>query len=293
LFPTKLSRRRFLYTTALAAGSSLALGIDGFAELNRISVVKLEISLLRLPTAFDGFSIAQLSDFHYDRFTAGPIQRAVEMVNQLAPDLVVLTGDFVTAPILEHGYSPMSKAAAAAPIELCATELEKLRAPAGCFAVLGNHDISTDSGRVAHTLGEHRIPVLRNRSVALERGRERIWLAGIDDAFKGRADINRALAAIPANEATILLAHEPDFADVAAGRGIDLQLSGHSHGGQIWIPGIGAPWLPPLARKYPRGLYRVGSLILYTNIGIGTIRVPLRINCPPEITFIRLRAAAA
>ncbi|MBV9624385.1 MAG: metallophosphoesterase, partial [Acidobacteria bacterium] len=226
----------------MAGASAVALGIDGFAESNRIALVKLEVPLLRLPAAFDGFSIAQLSDFHYDHFTAAPIQKAVEMVNQLAPDLIVLTGDFVTAPIVEHS---LSRKEAAAPIEDCARELERLTAPAGCFAVLGNHDISTDSNRVAHTLAEHRIPVLRNRALALERGRERIWLAGIDDAFKGRADITRTLDPVPANETTILLAHEPDFADVAAHHVIDLQLSGHSHGGQIWVPAVGAPWLPP------------------------------------------------
>ena len=274
--------------TALAAGSTAALGVDGFAESNRLTVVKLEIPLRRLPQGFDGFTIAQLSDFHYDRFTAAPIEKAVEVVNQLRADLIVLTGDFVTAPFIEQPYTLRK---AATPITACAAELEALRAEAGCFAVLGNHDVSTDPARVAGTLGEYRLPVLRNRSVPLERGRERVWLAGIDDAFKGRADLSRALSGIPANEATILLAHEPDFADLAARRAVDLQLSGHSHGGQIWIPGLGAPWLPPLARKYPRGLYRVGNLTLYTNIGIGTIRVPLRINCPPEVTLITLRAA--
>jgi len=91
---------------------------------------------------------------------------------------------------------------------------------------------------------------------------------------------------------TILLAHEPDFADEVAFAPVHLQLAGHSHGGQIWIPGIGAPWLPQLARKYPRGLYQIGKLILYTNLGLGTIRMPVRINCPPEVTLITLRAAA-
>jgi predicted MPP superfamily phosphohydrolase len=88
---------------------------------------------------------------------------------------------------------------------------------------------------------------------------------------------------------TILLAHEPDFADEVMFAPVDLQLAGHSHGGQIWIPGIGAPWLPQLARKYPRGLYQLGKLTLYTNLGIGTIRVPVRLNCPPEVTLITLR----
>jgi len=88
-----------------------------------------------------------------------------------------------------------------------------------------------------------------------------------------------------------LLVHEPDFADDAALYPVDLQLSGHSHGGQIWLPGIGAPWLPLYARRYPRGLRRIGQLTLYTNLGLGTIRVPIRLNCPPEVTLLTLRSS--
>jgi predicted MPP superfamily phosphohydrolase len=104
--------------------------------------------------------------------------------------------------------------------------------------------------------------------------------------------MDQTLRGIPPVEATILLAHEPDFADEAANYPIDLQLSGHSHGGQIWIPVIGAPWLPPMSRRYPRGLYRVKDLTLYTNMGIGTIHAPIRLNCPPEVTLITLRSQA-
>src|SRR6185312_15178332 len=104
--------------------------------------------------------------------------------------------------------------------------------------------------------------------------------------LEAQPDLGAAIEKIPSGETTILLAHEPDFAEEAALNSVDLQLSGHSHGGQIWIPGIGAPWLPPLGRRYPRGMYNVGNLVLYTNIGIGTIRAPIRINCVPEVTLI-------
>jgi hypothetical protein len=134
------------------------------------------------------------------------------------------------------------------------------------------------------------MPVLANRAVPLERGKDRIWLAGVDDVLKGRPDLAMALAGIPASECTILLAHEPDFADEASVMAVDLQLSGHSHGGQIWLPGLGAPWLPPLARRYPRGLYKIRETTLYTNVGLGTIHAPVRLNCPPEITLITLRS---
>jgi predicted MPP superfamily phosphohydrolase len=265
-----------------------ALGADGFVESNHPHVVKLEIPLARLPESFDGLTIAQLSDFHYeDHFSVVPIRKAVETVQSLRPDVIVLTGDFVTVPIIERPDSLRRALNTAAP---CAEILQELHAPLGRFAVLGNHDGEAGPVRITHTLGEHGIPVLRNQSVPLERGTHRLWLAGIDDVLRGEPDLGVTLEKIPANEATILLAHEPDFADESSLQAVDLQLSGHSHGGQIWIPGIGAPWLPPLSRRYPRGLYRISKLILYTNVGIGTIHAPIRINCPPEITLITLRA---
>jgi predicted MPP superfamily phosphohydrolase len=242
-----------------------------------------------LPHAFDGFTIAQLSDFHYeDHFSVMPIRKAVEIVNALHPDLVVLTGDFVTVPWLDEPPEKLRRYAQTA--EPCARILQELQAPMGRFSILGNHDVASDPARVVRTLRDHHLPALLNRSVSLERGKGRIWLAGIDDVMEGRPDLGLALANIPSAECTVLLAHEPDFADEASLLPVDLQLSGHSHGGQVWLPGIGAPWLPPLGRRYPRGLYKVGDMTLYTNIGIGTIRAPIRLNCPPEITLITLRS---
>ena len=267
------------------------LGADGFVQSNHPKIKDVEIVLARLPAAFDGFTIVQLSDFHYERhFSAVPISKAIGVANGLRPDLVVLTGDFVTVPILSHH----SKAArsAANDAEPCAQLLRQLRAPHGRFAVLGNHDAASDPTRVAGALKNNDISVLRNRGVPIEREGSRFWLAGIDDALEGVPDLSAAISEVPSGEAVILLAHEPDFADDAAGSGIDLQLSGHSHGGQVWIPGIGAPWLPPMGKKYPRGRYTVRGLPLYTNIGIGTIRVPVRLNAPPEVTLITLKSGA-
>jgi predicted MPP superfamily phosphohydrolase len=173
----------------------------------------------------------------------------------------------------------------------CASLLRQIVAPK--YAILGNHDADANPKMISGALRDQGIPVLRNQSVPLERGANRLWLAGLDDRLKGKPDLDATLRNIPTSECTVLLVHEPDFADHASFAAIDLQLSGHSHGGQIWIPGIGAPWLPPLGRRYPRGLYRIDNLTLYTNIGIGTIRAPIRINCPPEITLITLRAAPA
>jgi uncharacterized protein len=267
------------------------MGIDGYSEASHPRVTKLEIRLVRLPEAFDGFTIAQLSDFHYeDHFSVVPIRKAVEVVNDLHADLVVLTGDFVTVPFFSHARRRYPESARNA--ESCADTLHNLRGAVGRFAVLGNHDSASNPVRITGALKDHGIPVLSNRSVPIERGASRFWLAGIDDVLEGQPDLGATLAEIPVGEAVVLLAHEPDFADESSLNPVDLQLSGHSHGGQVWIPGIGAPWLPALAKKYPRGRYKVGNLTLYTNIGIGTIHAPIRLNCTPEVTLITLRAHA-
>jgi uncharacterized protein len=282
------TRRQFLYTGAAAAAGIAALGTDGYFESYRLQLKKIEIPLRRLPHQFDGFTIVQLSDFHYEEeFSAVPIRRSVELVNSLNPDLVVFTGDFVTVPMLSLGsHATLASANAVFP---CAAILSHIKSRMGSYAVLGNHDAYANPALVASGLRSHGIPLLKNSCVPIERDGTRFWLAGIDDALEGRPDLGAAIKKIPPGETIILLAHEPDFADKAALTPVDLQLSGHSHGGQIWIPGIGAPWLPSLARKYPRGFYKVENMVLYTNIGIGTIRAPVRINCIPEVTHITLR----
>jgi uncharacterized protein len=281
----KISRRKFLYTGA-AAGAGLVVTADGFIEGNHPHIVRQEITLARLPRSFDGFTIAHLSDFHYEsHFSVVPIRKSVDLVNQLRPDLAVLTGDFVTVPTFERERFLRKAAETALP---CAALLQGIKAPK--YAILGNHDAIANPPLIVGALEDHGIPVLRNASMPIERGSGRIWLAGIDDLLRGTPSMEKTLAGIPPDETTVLLAHEPDYADQASRFPVDLQLSGHSHGGQIWLPVIGAPWLPPMAREYPRGLYRIRNLTLYTNLGIGTIRVPIRINCRPEVTFITLRA---
>ena len=286
-FPT---RRKFLYASAAAAAmGTVAIGEGTIFEANRPQLVSLEVSLPRLRESWDGFRIAQLSDFHYDDyFSVIPLRKAIEMVNGLQPDLVVLTGDFVTSPLKESVRQKGNAAAMA--IEPCAQFLSRLRAPSGILGVLGNHDLSTNAAHIIDVLRFHAIPVLRNRSVSIARDGQRLWFAGVDDILRGKPDLKRALEGIPQTEPVVLLAHEPDWADYVARYPVDLQLSGHSHGGQIRLPLIGAPYLPELGRKYPRGLRRIGSLALYTNVGVGTILIPMRLNCPPEVTLITLRA---
>lgn len=283
------TRRQFLYTGAASLAGAVGLGTDGYLESYHLQLKKVEIHLRRLHHEFDGFTIAQLSDFHYEEnFSAFPTRHSVGLVNNLRPDLIVLTGDFITVPLVKFSHHASLEAAKTA--VPCADVLQHLHAPMGRFAVLGNHDAYSNPELVTDALQSRGIRVLKNACMPVERAGKRFWLSGIDDALEGQPDLGAAIAKIPPGETIILLAHEPDFADEAALSPVDLQLSGHSHGGQIWIPGVGAPWLPPLARKYPRGLYQIENMMLYTNIGIGTIRAPIRINCIPEVTLITLRS---
>lgn len=264
----------------------MALGVDTvLLEPNRPRLVRKEIRLRRWPSHLDGFNVALLSDFHYDPyFSIHPLRSAIKMVNDLRPELIVLTGDFVSVPFV---YGDNEKAADAA--EPCAQMLRQMQAPYGLWAVLGNHDVFTDPDRVTDALKSHEIQVLGNRAVPIEANGARFWLAGVDDVLGRTADLDEALHNVPSGEATVLLAHEPDYADEVARYPVDLQLSGHSHGGQVRIPFIRPLYLPDLARKYIWGLYQIGNLTLYTNPGIGTVEVPVRLNCPPELTLITIR----
>src|SRR6266851_2527032 len=276
-------RAGFVATAIVLSAGSGALS----TALDEPVIEYVDIRMPRLPQAFDGFRIVQLSDFHYDPFFDDSIiQSAVAKTNELKPDLVVLTGDYVTQHKL---YGRRQSAHVAEP---CGRLLQGIRSRLGTFAVLGNHDVMTDPNFVTATLGSNGVRVLRNVSVPFERERTRIWLAGVDDVLEKHNDLDQTLKNIPSGESTIVLVHEPDYADVVSRRQVDLQLSGHSHGGQVRLPFIGAPYLPPLARKYPWALRKVRNLLLYTNRGLGTIGVPLRLNCPPEITVVTLRTTA-
>jgi predicted MPP superfamily phosphohydrolase len=285
----RLTRRRLL-ATGISTAAAAALGVTGyhgFREARQLSFNQVMISVRQLPYEFEGCTIAHLSDFHYHPvFTAKAIREAIYLVNRLNPYIVVLTGDFVTVAYLS--LRRKSKAAIRAQAEPCAELLSQLRAKGGIFAVLGNHDQCSQPDVVMYSLQARGIRVLRNEAVPLQKGGNRLWVTGVGDVLEDAADLDLALRNIPRQEPTILLAHEPDFADEVAESPVDVQLSGHSHGGQIRLPFIGPPYLPELARKYPWGLRRVGELNLYTNCGLGTIEVPVRWNCPPEVTLIRL-----
>jgi uncharacterized protein len=284
-----ITRRNFIYLAATAAG---AIAVDSILiEPNRPRIVRRDISLRRWPARLEGFTIALLSDLHYDPyFSEHPLHAAISMVNDLRPDLIVLTGDFVSIPVLNSNRERRHRAAFAA--EPCARLTRQMQARNGLWAVLGNQDVATDPGVVTSALQAEGIQILANQSAAIESAGARFWLSGVRDVLNGKADLDLTLLQVPDDEAVILLAHEPDYADYVARHAVDLQLSGHSHGGQIRIPLVGPPYLPPLARKYVRGLYRIAGLTLYTNSGLGTFGLPIRWNCPPEITLLTLHRSA-
>jgi uncharacterized protein len=283
-----LTRRSFFKLGASVAVTAIAVDASVF-EPNDPKLVELTLPIKRLPAVWDGLRIAQLSDFHYDDdFSVVPLRKAVETLNRLQPDIILLTGDFVSS---SYFVSRRKKAADA--IEPCSKLLSQLKAKIGLFGCLGNHDGATDPDRIFDVLQRRNIKMLRNHSLPLERDGKRLWLAGLDDVIEGSADLGITLHKIPADEAVVLMAHEPDFATQVAKHAVDLQLSGHSHGGQVRIPLIGAPILPELGVKFPKGLYKVGGLTLYTNVGIGTVTLPVRFACPPEITLITLKSSSS
>ena len=275
------TRRDFLKLAGVAA-----LGLPLYAgEISRheISVLRVTITLPRLPDTFRGLTIAQLSDLHYAEYTeAYFIKQVVERVNRLKPDVVVYTGDYIT-----NGFWSVKDTLRFA--GECAEMLARVQCPVR-YAVLGNHDCARKIfwHAVPDALEVHNIPVLGNRAIPLERDGARLWFAGTGDALVHDVYLDKAIPAAGSDEPVILLAHEPDILPIVVRHNVDLMLSGHTHGGQIRIPFLPPMFLPQLGKDYVHGLYRLGPTQLYVNRGIGTVNLPFRFNCPPEITLITL-----
>ncbi len=260
---------------------------SGEIARHEIDIVPRTFPIRNLPAPFHGYRIIQLSDIHLDEYTE-PIflEHIVRKVNALAPDLVLLTGDFVT-----HGSLTFVAGRHAA--HRCAEILSTLTAPLR-YAILGNHDVAVNAPMVIHALTSHGTPVLVNQHVAIEKNGERIWICGLEDPGTSHPDMDLTVPAKP-GAPVILLSHEPDYADtvVAHPRGsfVDLMLAGHSHGGQVRLPFLGPLILPPMGERYPEGLYHFGQMQLYVNRGLGTVGLPFRLNCPPEVTVLTLHPA--
>jgi uncharacterized protein len=234
------------------------------------------IPIMNLPASLEGFTIVQLTDIHlYPLTQPETVRHAIELANSLKPDVTVLTGDYVWRELdAIHELAPI---------------LSGLNAHHGIYLTLGNHDYWTDATVIKSASVQEGMPMLVNQGVSLSQGGSRVFLGGLDDGWSGHPDLGRTLEGARAGDVVVLLCHEPDLADLYYKDGrISLQLSGHTHAGQIRLPGLGALVHPYLGKKYEMGLYRVGEMWLYTNRGIGCISEPVRFNCPPEVTEFTL-----
>jgi len=274
-----LNRRSFLKIGGLSLFAGLGVTIS-LAWLNNeyenLVVESIQIPMANLPSALEGFRIVQISDIHlYPITTIEFVNQAIEIANQLNPDLIVLSGDYVWHEVEAiHDLTPA---------------LARLNARYGVYASLGNHDLWTNVNVITRAFESERLPLMVNQGLPISVGDARLYLASLDDGWSGQPDLEAAMQDWKPGDATVLLMHEPDLADRYAQDGrINLQLSGHSHGGQIRFPIIGAMITPYLSWKYPLGLYNINGMWLYTNRGLGTTNVPLRVNCAPEITEIIL-----
>jgi len=282
----KISRRSFLSNIFKVLAGLLLTPVTGYsyaryAEPGWLAVKQIPLTLKRLPASFDGMRIVQFSDVHLGfHYTVEQLGMLVERIQSLKPDLICFTGDLFDSTTGQDG-------------EPAAQVLSRLQAPLGKAAVLGNHDYyGKEQDKITAILTQGGFNVLTNRSLPLKRGKERIWLSGVDDMWDGKPDLGEALKKTAANEeCVILLSHCPDFADTALKHPVDLQLSGHSHGGQVRLPFYGHIITPEYGKKYVDGLYRLGDgkLQVYTNRGIGVSVYPIRFWCRPELTVFTLR----
>ena len=276
-----LTRRDFL--GGLAAAPLVAVSATAaYATLiapHNYEVTETDILIRDLPERFEGFRITQLTDVHHSRILGlEEVQRVVELAKLTKPDLLVLTGDYTTT------YRRF--------IEPCAEVLGGLSAPEGVWAVLGNHDHYTDPELTTRALVRNHITVLNNANTTIRRGPDAIQLAGIDDWSWNGTDWTRAFFGLDRKGPSILLSHQPNVLDFDEAQGASLILSGHTHGGQIKLPFIGAPArFATMDLKYASGLFRRGQTQLYVSRGTGVIGLPVRFGVRPEIAVLRLRRA--
>ncbi len=250
-----------------------------FAAGRPPELVEIDMQVCKQEKCLEGLRIGQLTDLHLGPvISVDYIQKAVRQLMEHKPDVIVLTGDFVS------GGSHYAKLIPAA--------LEGLSAPLGVYAVRGNHDLWVkEPNAILDALEESGAQVLLNRGVEIEYNGSALWLAGVDDVWEGHMDLDKALHGASDEIPHLLLCHEPDYAVEALKQGVGLQLSGHTHGGQIRLRG--KPLIRPLhGRNYVAGLYNLGdgAMQLYVSRGIGSGFPPLRYDCPPEVTLVTLGA---
>lgn len=279
--PNLPTRRQFLrgLVAAPLVGVSATAAYTRLIEPYAYWISETDIFIRDLPERFEGFRITQLTDIHHSRILGiNEVQRVVALAQHTKPDLFVLTGDYSTS---YRRY-----------IEPCAEALARLSAPEGVWAVLGNHDHYTDPELTTRALRRHHIAVLDNAHTVLRRGPDSLQLSGIDDWTWNAVDWTRAFSGLQAGTPTILLSHQPTVLDLEQTSKVSLIISGHTHGGQLKFPWLGAPArFATTHLKYARGLFRRGDTQLYVSSGTGVIGLPLRFGVRPEIAVLRLRRA--
>lgn len=245
---------------------------------------KITLTLPDLPTAFDGYRVVQLSDFHIGGrgWSAPLIRRAAELAAAQYADLLVLTGDFFeTTPA----------------IQTCPELFGDLQARDGVLAVLGNHDYAdraVRARRIIEALQDLGIRVLRNEPHRVRRGDQELWVVGVDDPYSGHDNLPNALRGVPASARPIMLAHYPDFTWNLPPHRFAAVLCGHTHGSQIRLPLIGHYARYTIANtRFSHGLYDVNGIPVFVTTGVGTSGRPIRIFSRPEVVVISLRAATA
>jgi uncharacterized protein len=271
-----VTRREFLRSaTAISVGALAGVGAYGtFYERRHLLRIERDVAVRGLPPALDGLRIGMITDVHHSAVvSAGDVTRAVDLLKSASPDIVVLGGDYVS--FFDRGYI--------SPVAELLTPLSA--APHGAFAVLGNHD---DEREVPAALGSRGFSVLKDQRTALTIKGERLDIAGIRFWTRSPGEIASVLKGTGGT--TILLAHDPRRLAEASQLDVQLVLSGHTHGGQVIVPTVGAI----AGRKFPvlAGYATRENTSIFVSRGVGTVYVPVRINCPPDVAVLTLRTAA-
>jgi predicted MPP superfamily phosphohydrolase len=273
-----MNRRTFFKATAaVALAGTTAASCYGFAEASGFEITRPTLALPRLPLQFDGLRVAFLTDLHHGPYTdLAYINSVVRSAIALQPDLILLGGDYC---LREGKY-----------IRPVFEVLRDLHAPLGVFGVLGNHDYAHGPEETRREMRRAEIRELTNEGVWLTRGGERLRLAGVDDLWWGKPDASLALGDATTSDACLLLSHNPDFAESLRDERVGLVLSGHTHGGQVKVPGMVNPFIPSrYGDKYAQGVVDAPSVRVYVSRGLGATGLPVRYNCPPELTLLTLR----
>lgn len=281
----RITRRQFLKAMGFSTFATTSIGAPflGYGlrvEPEHVSIDHIPLKLPRLDPAFHGYKLIQISDLHMDYtwMSEDRLIQLMNLVNDQHPDAIAVTGDFVSWDA-EPFEDSLVKA------------MQMLNPRDNTVAILGNHDHWTNAEVILRAIHRSGIGDVNNAIHTIKRGKAMLHLCGVNDIWEEHHRLDLVMEALPDEGAAILLAHEPDYADISSRAGrFDLQLSGHSHGGQIQLPLIGPMVLPYMAYKYPSGLYTVNGMLQYTNRGLGMAAPQMRINCPPEITVFTLEA---